>query len=69
MDVSRRGKAVTANTIGLDQLDIYVNGHPAGTPVVLGDEQTTTQITVPADAREVEVVGFSTGVVRQRRRL
>ena len=69
LDVSRRGTTLTADTIGLDQLDIYVNGHPAGKPIVVRSESATTPISLPADAREVEVVGFAAGVVRQRRRL
>jgi hypothetical protein len=46
-----------------------VDGHPAGRPIVLQGERTTTPIPLPANARQIEVVGFSTGVVRQRRRL
>jgi hypothetical protein len=69
LDIRRRGRTLTATTIGLDQLDIYVDGHPAGRPIVLQGERTTTPIPLPANARQIEVVGFSTGVVRQRRRL
>jgi Peptidase family S41 len=69
LDISRRGRTLKATTTGLDQLDLYVNGHPAAPPIVVQGERATTPIPLPADARQIEIVGFSTGVVRQRRRL
>jgi hypothetical protein len=69
LEVSKRRGVLTANTIGLDQLDLYVAGHPAAPPFAVGSPRATTRIPLPAGAREIEVVGFSGGVVRQRRRL
>jgi hypothetical protein len=68
LDVRRRGNTLTVETEGLDQLDLYVNGHPGGMPTLL-QADGTRRIALPANARDVEVVGFSNGVVRQRRRL
>jgi hypothetical protein len=66
--VRRRGRALTVETVGLDQLDLYVDGHPGGPPIALrGDGKQ--RVAVPAGAHEVEVVGFSKGVIRQRRLL
>lgn len=66
--VSRRGRPLTIATAGLDQLDLYVNRHPAGTPIRL-QRNGKFRVPVPAGASEFELVGFSDGVVRQRRRL
>lgn len=66
--IARRGRSVSVQSEGLDHLDIYADGHPAGAPVTL-NRSGTRRIVVPDDAREVEVVGFSEGVIRQRRRL
>jgi len=68
LEVSRRGRRLSVRTAGLDQLDLYVNGHTGGTPVALNGRGSRS-IALPAGAREVEVVGFAGGVVRQRRRL
>jgi C-terminal processing protease CtpA/Prc len=68
MNVRRRGRALTVETVGLDQLDLYVGGHPAGVPIAL-TRDGTRRVRLPADATDVEVVGFSDGVVLQRRRI
>ncbi|MEP6619380.1 MAG: S41 family peptidase [bacterium] len=68
MNVSRRGRSLSVDTMGLDQLDLYVNGHPGGVPVMLSRDGVK-RVVLPAGARDVEVVGFSSGTVRQRRRL
>jgi hypothetical protein len=66
--VSRRKRQLTVDTIGLDQLDLYMDGHPGGTPLRLGRDGSH-RVTVPASAVTVELAGFSNGVLRQRRRL
>jgi hypothetical protein len=66
--VRRQGRRLVVETIGLDSLDVYVDGHPGGLPIALrGDGRR--RLTLPNHAREVDIVGFSDGVVRQRRRL
>ena len=69
LDVRQSGRAVMADTVGLDQLDLYVHGHPAAPPLMLRHQRTTTRIPLPAHARHIEIVGYATGVLRQRRRL
>lgn len=66
--VHPRANRLNVDTVGLDQLDLYVNGHPAGVPLTLKADGRL-ELEVPAKAREVELVGFSKGVVRQRRRV
>jgi hypothetical protein len=68
LDASLRGRTLTVKTSGLDHLDLYVDGHPGGLPIAL-DGKPNRRVFLPADALEVELVGFSGGVVRQRRRL
>jgi len=68
MDVRRRGRSLTVKTAGLDRLDLYVDGHPGGTPAAL-DDPGTRRLRVPGDALAVEVVGLAGGTVRQRRRI
>ena len=66
--VSRNQRTLSIETEGLDQLDLYVNGHPAAAPIFL-QRDGAQKVQVPADARNFEIVGFVDGVVRQRRRL
>jgi hypothetical protein len=68
LELSRNRRTVTVETEGLDQLDVYVNGHPGGTPIRVRRDGAK-RVRIPPEARQVEVVGFSNGVVRQRRRL
>jgi hypothetical protein len=66
--VRRRGRTLTVESKGLDELDLYVNGRPGGASITLnGDGKRRVQ--VPAHARAIELVGVSSGMVRQRRRL
>ena len=68
LDVTRRGRALTVSTVGLDQMDLYLDGHPGGpTTPIPGDG--SRRVVVPAGARLAEVVGFASGAVRQRRRI
>jgi peptidase S41-like protein len=66
--VHGRRPTLTVETVGLDQLDLYVDGHPGGVPIYLRGDGNH-RVVVPAAARRVEVVGFSSGVVFQRRRV
>lgn len=63
-----RARMLTLRTHGLDQLDLYVNGHVGGPSIPLSGDGVK-RARLPAHARDVEVVGFADGVVRQRRRL
>jgi hypothetical protein len=66
--VRLRKRQLTVETVGLDQLDLYADGHPGGSPVRLRGDGTH-RLSAPAAARTVELVGFNKGVLRQRRRL
>jgi C-terminal processing protease CtpA/Prc len=66
--VAWRHRSLAIDTAGLDRLDLYVDGHPAGPSVHLSG-RASTRLRVPPGAKAVEVVGFAAGVVRQRRRL
>lgn len=68
LDVKRVKRSLEIRTEGLDQLDLYVNGHPAGTPIDL-KSSGRQRISLPTGTRQVDVVGFANEVVRQRRRL
>lgn len=68
LNVTRKGNTLTIITAGLDQLDLYIDGHPGGGTISL-KQDGTQRVPLPANAGEVEVVGFADGVVRQRRRL
>jgi hypothetical protein len=68
LDVNRDGRSLKVKTEGLEQLDMYVNGHPGAPSIILG-RNGEHRVRVPTGAREVELVGFADGVVRQRRRL
>src|SRR5262249_60598956 len=68
MNVERRGGIVTVETVGIEQIDLYIDGHPAGIPIKL-TRDGTRRLRVPSDATDVEVVGFAGGVTLQRRRI
>jgi hypothetical protein len=67
LEVKRRGRRLTVTTRGLDQLDLFVEGHPGGVPIAMRGGGRR-QIVLPPNASQVEVVGFASGVLRQRRR-
>lgn len=68
LEVKRNRRTLTVKTKGLDQLDLYVNGHPGRAPMRL-ERDGKRQLQMPANAREIEIVGFLSGTIRQRRRL
>ena len=68
LEVSRRGGTLTIATRGLDHIDVYSDGHPAG-PGMPVKRNETVRVRLPGGAGAIEVVGFSQNAVRQRRRL
>ncbi len=68
LDVKRSGRTLEITTEGHDQLDVYVDGHPAGAPIAVRTNGRK-RVRIPAKARQIDVVAFSNNVVRQRRRL
>ena len=65
--VDAAARKVTLTASGLDRIDGFVDGHPAGTFAIRG----SARVAVPfsAAARLVEAVGFAGDEVRQRRRI
>jgi hypothetical protein len=68
MEVTRRRGTLTVRTSGLDHIDIYVDGHPARPGLPL-KKDGSIRVPLPTTAGQVDVVGFSGNIVRQRRRL
>jgi hypothetical protein len=68
LEVMRRGGTLKIVTAGLDHIDVYHDGHPAG-PGRRLQRNGSIQARLPNRGGTVEVVGFSQGVIRQRRRL
>ena len=68
LDVARRGRVLTIDTVGLDRMDLYQDGHPGG-PTTPVPSDGSRRVVVPARTRVAEVVGFASGAVRQRRRI
>lgn len=66
LSVSRRGRSLTVDTRGLDQIELYVDDRPTGIPIEL---KGNGKHRLSASAGHLEVVGFSKGVIRQRRKL
>jgi hypothetical protein len=55
-------------TAGLDQVDVYADGHAARASIGIAHDGTH-QIALSGGIQRIEVVGFAEKVVRQRRRL
>jgi hypothetical protein len=68
LQVVKSSRSLKITTAGLDHLDIYADGHPAGPGLPLKGIGTI-RVPLPKGADVFEVVGFSQKVVRQRRRL
>jgi hypothetical protein len=66
--VTHRGQALTIETLGLQEIDVYVDGHPVGPPIAVRADGRR-RVAVPKDANTVELVGLTGNIVRQRRRL
>jgi hypothetical protein len=68
LKVARHGRSLVVDTMGLDRLDLYVDGHPGETSIQV-EGIRRRRLHVRAGARTVEIVGFESGMLRQRRRL
>ena len=67
MTVETSGDWLTVETIGLDQLDLFAGGHPAGAPILV-KRDGVHKLRLPRHASDGEVVGYAAGELRQRRR-
>jgi hypothetical protein len=68
LEVRRRRGSLTIKTAGLDHIDVYNDGHPLR-PGMAVKGTSKVQLGIPRKAGTIDVVGFSNGVIRQRRRL
>jgi hypothetical protein len=68
LDVSRSRGVLKIETLGLDQLDVYIDGHPGSSPVLV-QKDGQRRLRLPGGAQDIQIVGFSRGVPLQRRRL
>lgn len=68
LTIRRQRNIAIVHTKGIDQLDLCVDGRPGGVPMAVG-RGGRTRVVLPARAQTVEILEFSQGVVRQRRRL
>ena len=69
MNVKRTKSGIEVETAGLDQLDIFAAGHPAGRPYRIKQDGKHMLKLRAKKNQMVEVVGFAQGTVRQRRRI
>jgi len=65
--LDRAARQVTLTASGLDRIDAFVDGHPAGSFAVR--EGASVAVPYPAAAKVLEAVGFAGEAIRQRRRL
>ena len=65
--VDKAARKVTLATSGLDRIDAFVDGHPAGSFAV-GDG-ASVDVPYPTGAKVVDAVGFAREEIRQRRRI
>jgi hypothetical protein len=69
MNVKRTASGLAVETVGLDQLDIFVSGRPAGRPHrVKSDGKHKFKLRAKT-TDVVEIVGYADDNVRQRRRI
>ena len=66
LNARRWGRTITIETAGIDRVDLYYDGHPAGALTRIR-RAGKRRMHVPATANEVEVVGWSDGSICQRR--
>ena len=69
MNVKRIKSGIEVETVGLDQLDVFADGHPAGKPSRLKQDGRHVLRLGARKNQMVEIVGFAQGTVRQRRRI
>jgi hypothetical protein len=65
--VDPAARKVTLTASGLDRIDAFVDGHPAGSFAV-GDGASVA-VPFAASAKVVDAVGFAGEEIRQRRRI
>lgn len=65
--LDRPTRTVTVTTAGLSRVDALFDGHPGTSSTVTGN--ATTNVTYPAGTKTVDLSGWSSNEVRQRRRL
>jgi hypothetical protein len=65
--IDRPGRTIAVTTTGLDRLDPFFDGHSGASQAIVADGSIT--IAYPAGTRLVELIAYSDGVVRQRRRV
>ena len=68
LSVTRREREVVIRTDELEQIDLYLNGHPAS-PGIQVQQTGDLAVQLPSSDGELEVVGFAGNTMRQRRRL
>lgn len=69
MNVRQTGRAVEVETAGLDQLDIFIDGHPAGPPHRIAQDGRH-RLNIQAKKKQmIEIAGFAQESLRQKRRL
>lgn len=69
MNVRRAAGGIEVETVGIDQIDIFVDGHPAGIPrKIPRDGKQRIKLDVKKD-QMVEVAGYAQESLRQKRRV
>ena len=68
LEITRRGGSLIVVTAGLDHIDVFCDGHPAGPGIPLKGDGTV-RVKLPEKTATIEVVGFSQKIIRQRRRI
>jgi len=69
LNVKHTKFGLQVETAGLDQLDIFAAGHPAGRPYLVKHDGEHMLKLRPKKNQMVEIVGVAQGAVRQRRRI
>jgi hypothetical protein len=67
MDVQGRGRSLEVMTVGLDRLDVFLDGHPVR-PSIAVKRDGTRKVEIPS-AGSAEIVGYAEDMVCQRRRV
>jgi hypothetical protein len=66
LNANWKGKELILDTMGLDEIELYLDGRPTGLPISLKRDGTRR---IRGLTGSVEVVGFANGELLQRRRL
>lgn len=69
MNVRQVGRSVEVESVGIDQLDIFIDGHPAGPPYKIAQDGKH-RLKIEAKKKQViEIAGFTQDSLRQKRRI